>query len=948
MDPVMRFAATLLPLIAALLLTPCSVRAADPKPGTQNTDFFEKKIRPVLAQHCLGCHSAEAAARKKLKGNLFLDTREGWAKGGDSGPAIVVGKPTESLLLKTLRHDGDVQMPPKGKLPDAVVKDFAKWIAMGAPDPRTTAAVDTKKQVGLSIEAGRAFWAYRLPQPSHLRSQDSSDIDRFIRAELTKKGLKPAPEADRATLCRRLHFDLIGLPPSPEEVDAFVADTSPDSYEKLVEKLLARPQFGERWGRHWLDVARFAESVTLRGFVFKEAWRYRDYVINSFNTDVPFDRFVKEQIAGDLLPAATPEDRKRQLIATTFLQLGNTNLEEQDKQALRMDVVDEQLDVITKGFLAQTVTCARCHDHKFDPIPTRDYYAMAGILRNVKAMEHANVSKWVEVPLPTDPQTEAILKQHETKVAELKSQLAAARKAAGTQASGILAVKDVPGIVVDDAQARKVGDWMASNFNKTYIGIGYVHDKNEGKGEKTLTFQPEKVPAGRYEVRLAYSGGGSRAAAVPVTVASADGEKTVTVDMRKTPPIEGRFTSLGEYRFEKNGLAYVLISNEGTKGHVCPDAVVFLPLDKAKDHAPTRPASKQDKKAREVKSLEAALKKLQAEGPKREMVMSVVEEKVIEDAKVHIRGNVHNLGEVAPRGFLTVTLPGAPPRISKNQSGRKEMAEWIASRANPLTARVMANRVWHWLFGAGLVRTVDNFGTTGERPSHPALLDHLATLFQADPAHSRRGMGWSVKKLVRYIVLSRTYRQSATADAAAMAADPENRLLGRANRRRLEAECIRDTVLSASGQLDLTRGGPLFPATITSDYGHKPNTNRRSVYLPRFRNAMPEMLEVFDAADPSTVTGRRNAGTIAPQALYMMNSAFVLKQSQLAATRLLAEKATRDEDRITRAYRLTLGRAPTTGERAVALRFLKGKAEKDAWAAIFHALFASADFRYVN
>jgi hypothetical protein len=349
-----------------------------------------------------------------------------------------------------------------------------------------------------------------------------------------------------------------------------------------------------------------------------------------------------------------------------------------------------------------------------------------------------------------------------------------------------------------------------------------------------------------------------------------------------------------------------------------------------------------------VKALEEELKKLQASGPKREMVMSVTEEKQIEDTKVHVRGNVHNLGELAPRGFLTVALNGTPPTIPKNQSGRAELAEWIAAKENPLTARVMANRVWHWLLGDGIVRTVDNFGTTGELPSHPELLDHLATLFQANPAREVGGMGWSVKQLVRYVVLSRTYRQSATGDAATVAADPENRLFGRANRRRLEAECIRDTVLAVSGQLDLARGGATFPLSLASDYGYKANSNRRSVYLPQFRNALPEMLEVFDAADPSTVTGKRNSGTIAPQALYMLNSPFVVEQSKHAATRLLAEKHESDAARLTRAYRLALGREPTAGEREVAARFLKGKNEKDAWTALFHALFASAEFRYVN
>jgi hypothetical protein len=935
-----------LALAVALCLTPTNSRvgAADPPtPAPQAIEFFEKKIRPVLTEHCHACHSADAEKNKKLKGGLQLDTRDGVLKGGDSGPAIVPGKAADSLLVKTLHYAaGEVQMPPKGKLPDPVIADFEKWVNMGAPDPRG-ATVGPKKQIGMSIEAGRNFWAYRpVKAPAVPGVKDNAwpvnDIDRFVLARLEAKGLKPAADADRATLARRVYYDLTGLPPTPDEVDTFVRDTDPAAYENLVNRLLAAPQFGERWGRHWLDIARYAESVTLRGLVFKEAWRYRDYVIDSFNADVPFESFIQEQIAGDLLPAATADDRRRQLIATAFLALGNTNLEEQDKKQLRMDVVDEQLDVITKGFLGQTVTCARCHDHKFDPIPTRDYYSLAGILRNAKAMEHANVSAWVEVPLPVEPAAEAVLKTHEAAVATLKNRITAAKAKAGSKvATGVVAIKDVPGIVVDDEHAKKVGDWTHSTHSGSYIGTGYVHDGNAGKGEKTLTFQPETVPPGKYEVRLAYSPGTNRADNVPVHVFSADGEKTVSVDMKKNPPLEGRFVSLGEYRFEKNGLAYVMISNEDTKGHVTADAVVFVRTDGDVAKGGDKPAGAADS----VKALEAELKHLQDSGPKRPMAMSVVEEKAIEDTRVHVRGSVHNLGEPAPRGFLTVATSGSPPTIPKGQSGRKELADWIASDANPLTARVMTNRTWHWLFGSGIVRTTDNFGTTGELPSDPELLDHLATTFVKD--------GWSVKTLVRRIVLSRTYRQSSASDPATVAADPENRLFGRANRRRLEAEAIRDTMLSISGKLDRTRGGSTFPTTLAADYGYKGNSNRRSVYLPVFRNALPEALGVFDFADTSMVTGRRNTSTVAPQALFLMNHPFVLEQSRHAAARLLAETLPDDAGRIVWAYRLALGRGPTDGEKTVALRFLgRGRDPKEAWAALFHGLFASADFRYLD
>jgi cytochrome c553 len=916
--------ATLLPLLLAAGGTgfqPVLAHAAD---DPKSVEFFEKKIRPLLAEHCLSCHSAEAQTNKKLKGGLLLDSRDGWKAGGDSGPAIVPGKPAESLLIESVKYDGDLKMPPKGKLPAAAIADLEQWVKLGAPDPRVGGA--KPKQVGLSIEEGRKFWSYKpVAKPAIPAVKDSAwaanDIDRFILARLEAAGLKPVKDADRLTLVRRLYFDLHGLPPTPEEADAFVKDADPQAYEKLVDKLLASPRFGERWGRHWLDVARFGESITLRGSVFKEAWRYRDYVIDAFNRDMPFDTFIKDQIAGDLLPS-------RNIVATTYLQLGNHNLEEQDKKQLRMDVVDEQLDAIAKGFLAQTVTCARCHDHKFDPIPTADYYALAGILRNVQSLKDANVSEWIEVPLPAPPEVEAAAKKHDAAVAALQEKLKIA-KAKAPGATGVLAIKDVPGIVVDDADAKKVGEWMNSTSNATFIGAGYTHDKDAKKGEKSITFDPDITVTGKYEVWFAYSPGTNRAAKVPVKVFSAEGEKDFTIDMTKTPPVQGRFVSLGQFRFEKDGQSFVLVSNEGTTGHVCVDAVAFIPADKVPE---AKPATRGGEN---IAAMEAELKKLQASAPKRPLAMSVIEEKQIEDTAIRVRGIVHNTGPIVPRGFLKVTTFDSPA-IPKTQSGRKELADWIASKENPLTARVYANRAWHWLFGSGLVRTVDNFGTTGEKPSHPELLDHLASQFATD---------WSVKKLVRSMVLSRTYRLASSGGTGLQtgAADPENRLYGRANRRRLEAEAIRDAMLSVSGKLSNERGGAMFPASIAADYGFKHTATCRSVYVPVFRNALPEMFDAFDFADPSTVTGRRNASTVAPQALFMMNNPFAVEQAKHAAARLVDEK---QSDPLERAYRLALGRSPSAGERAIATKFLE--MHPGDWAAVFQSLFASADFRFVE
>lgn len=936
---------------ATVCATNSTVRCADDPSGIA---FFESRIRSVLVENCYECHSAQAHANKKLRGGLYLDSKDGLLKGGDTGPAIVPNKPKESLLLKTLHQSGDTKMPPKGKLPASILADFESWIARGAPDPRIAA---TAKQTGLSLEEGRKFWSYvPLKKPTVPQVADvTNEIDAFIAAKQLEKGLKFAPEASRIDLVRRLYFDLIGMPPTPAEIDAFVNDKATDAYEKLVDRLLASPHFGERWGRHYLDLVRYAESITLRGTIMKEAWRYRDYVIDSFNQDVPFDRFVREQIAGDLLPFDSLDQRRRQLIATSFLSLGNTNLEEQDKKQLDFDVVDEQLDVLSKAFLAQTVTCARCHDHKFDPIPTKDYYSLAGILRNTKTLEHSNVSKWLEMSLPAPPDREEQFKKHEAQVAALQKQIqtlkanvAKGKKPADPTKPTIRAVADLPGIVVDDVQAKKVGTWKESTHSGYYIGAGYIHDEGKDKGEKSLTFDPDIPHTGKYEVRFAYEPGTNRSTKVPVTVFSADGEKTLYIDETKPPEIEGQFHSLGQYKFEKDGQSFVIVNNEGTTGVVVADAVLFIPVEQLAEikPAPKSPASKDapQSEADQLKAMEAKLKRLQADHAGREMFMTIQEESKIEDQKVRIRGNVHNQGELAPRGFLRVAMTGPSPKMPSDQSGRVQLADWVVSRDNPLTPRVYANRTWHWLFGTGLVRTTDNFGTTGEKPSHPELLDFLSSRFIDD--------GWSTKKLVRLVVLSRTYRQAVLADPKAVGADPDNRLISHQNRRRLEAECIRDAILSVSGQIKLEPGGRTF-ADVGADYGYKHTDLRRSIYSPLFRNSVPELFEVFDGADPSVCTGNRNVSTVAPQALFLLNNPFVQAQAKSTAQRLLENKNLDDASRIQGAFRLTLGRLPSDGERQLAERFLSEasqdpKSKLDHWAQFVQTLFASLDFRYIN
>ncbi|MEI7684202.1 MAG: DUF1549 domain-containing protein [Planctomycetota bacterium] len=516
--------------------------------GLQTADvgFFEKKIRPVLIEHCYSCHSAESG---KSRGSLRVDTREALLKGGDSGAALIPGQPQKSLLIEALKYHGEVKMPPKGRLPDAVVADFESWIKSGAVDPRVEVAVKSKSKIP-TVEEGRLFWSFQPPQAHPVpavkqKDWGTNEIDAFLLAALEAKGLKPAPDADPQTLIRRLSFDLTGLPPTPEETAAFekAAQSSlPKAMEDAVDRLLKSPRFGERWGRHWLDVARFGESLTLRGFILKDAWRYRDYVIDAFNSDLPLDRFIREQIAGDLLDARTLIEKRRGIVATTFLALGNNNLEEQDGKQLRMDAIDEQLDTLGRAFLGQTIGCARCHDHKFDPIPTRDYYALAGILKNARSLDkNGNIAKWIEVPLPSMTGNDEDVRKHDALVAEVKQQIDAlkavvAKNDAKKPKITMVPVAAVPGIVVDDEQAMRVGEWKSSAFGGTFVGKGYVHDENKGQGEKTLTFEAILPRSGKYEVRFAYSPGTNRADQVPVTVFSEEGERRSWSTNGRLPP----------------------------------------------------------------------------------------------------------------------------------------------------------------------------------------------------------------------------------------------------------------------------------------------------------------------------------------------------------------------------------------------------------------------------
>ena len=771
-----------------------------------------------------------------------------------------------------------------------------------------------------------------------------NNIDRFILAEQEQNKISPIGEAKSQTLLRRIHFDLTGLPPEPERIDEFLQEHSKNSQAAitdLIDELLSSDDFGIRWGRHWLDVVRYADSTGGgRTALLDQAWRYRDYVVNSFNKDKPFNQFIKEQIAGDLIQGVTHEEQKEGLIATGFLLLGPTNYELQDKTILEMDIIDEQLDTIGKSFLGLTLGCARCHDHKFDPISSADYYGMAGILKSTKSVIHSNVSTWNKRSLPltakekelADKLKESIETKNKT-INDLKTQL-------DGKTSKSVNIKSLVGIVIDNADAIKKGNWIKSTANNGYVSSNYIHDDNKDKGSKSVTYKVNIKKSGKYEVRASYTPGTNREKKTPITVKHAEGEDTLFINQTKAPPIDGTFISLGSYKFNEGTHETVIISNKKTSAVVIADAIQFL----NENELPTekqQSTEDQTKLRGTIKKLEDELKELQKKSPQSAKVIAVEDHKIPNDIHIAIRGNAHSKGEKTQRGFIEVISRGPKPTIEKSSSGRLQLADWIANKDNPLTARVFVNRVWSHLFHQGIVISTDNFGHMGQPPTNSKLLDHLASAFIEEK--------WSVKSLIKRIMLSRTYQLSSETDAINYIKDPANKSLWKQNSRRLEAEAIRDSILSISGELETTKGGPSIRPGTKTEYGYKFDTLRRSIYYPVLRNTLPEIMQVFDFADPNLVTGTRTTSSVPTQALFLMNNPFVHEQSTMAAKKLIARALKKDHDKIEFAYKTSLGRKPSSREIEIIYNFIRTQENPlTAWTHVFHGLFSSIDFRHVN
>ena len=786
---------------------PASALYAQDQSNAESFEFFEKNIRPVLVKECYSCHAADA---KEIQGGLTLDTRDGMLAGGDIGPAVVPGNVRKSLIIAALKQvDDDLQMPPDKKLDDATIANFVKWIEMGAADPRKGEAKSSKYEI--NIDTGREFWSFQPPKKSappvvKNAAWPHNDIDRFLLTELESKGLQPVEDADARTLLRRLYFDLTGLPPSIEQIASFVKQHAADPQAAVlatVDELLDSPAFGERWGRHWLDVARYAESSGRASNVaYPHAWRYRDYVIDAFNADKPYDQFIREQLSGDLLKAENDDQRAEQMVATGFLAIGPKTHNEFNRRQFAMDLIDEQIDVTFQAFQGLTVACARCHDHKFDPIPQEDYYALAGIFNSSETC------------------------------------YGTIRTIQSNQPSDLLQLPDGA---------------------KVYSALPKLTSERRDALEKQIADQRKQM--------------------AEVT---------------------------GDNAFLQR---------------------LFMQ---------TR-----------IATLRSQLDSYDSDGNPKPLAMGVRDRRFGADMPVYVRGEIDQPGKTVQRGFPQV-LTTRQPDIYQG-SGRWELARWISSSKNPLTARVMVNRIWLHLIGRGIVPTPDNFGASGLPPSHPELLDYLAVSFMEN--------GWSVKQLIREIVSSHAYQLSSDYNKGNFEVDPDNTLVWRMPKRRLEAESIRDTMLLLGGELKETP--PLGSVVAIGGEGGLQfrfrggdpslgDTNR-SVYLPIIRDQLPEVLMLFDFPDPSLIVGERATTTIPAQSLFLMNNPFVIRQADGLANYLLSD-AGDDRDRVNRAYQLCFSRPPTEAELYNAEQFMKeydqSHTRRSTWAAFCQALFASSEFAH--
>ncbi len=919
-------------------------------PTAEQLEFFEAKIRPILVTHCYECHSSMSSP---AKGGLRLDDRQALLGGGDSGPAVSPGQPDDSLLLEALRYES-LEMPPKGKLPAAVIADFERWIALGAPDPRTGAAAP--KSTGIDYEKAAEFWAFRRPvrptPPDVGGPTVHNDIDRFVLSQLQQRGLKPAAPADRRVLIRRAYFDLIGLPPDPEAVERFVHDPLEGAFDRVIDELLASPHYGERWGRYWLDLARFAEDQahTFKARMYPQGYLYRDWVVQAFNDDLPYDQFLRLQIAGDQLDVPEAHQHRAALGLFALGPVYYQDNGEQDKA--QADEWDDRIDVLMRGTQALTVACARCHDHKYDPISMSDYYGLAGIFAS---------SDYRELPAVPDEiverrrQADQVVKDQQAQIDSfLVTQAPAARWKMTTsipkylEASWkLLATESAADN--DKQKAKRIEQaakeqelnpellkrWIA--WLKEEPGSGAVDIPRpylEAWRELRDAERSGEAAAAQRQAKLRTIGEQWQARAEEWLVQRTEllgrfGADFAFVSPEERAKAEQQATPIG-YFFDDPEWAAQRVAATFLSELFDERGVLALPAPQVGPLLEGQPAATLAELKRELESLQKKSAAIQIT-----LAHTLVDAKS-RDLKIYLAGDPKKLGEPAPRGFPAILTAGQRQPFTTEGSGRRELADAIASADNPLTARVMANRVWAGHFGFGLVRTLTNFGELGERPSHPELLDWLAVELMES--------GWSLKHLHRQIMRSATYQQSSVGDPTNQEVDADNRLLWRMNRRRLEVEPWRDAVLSVSGQLNPAVGGPSAELN--------PEHRRRTLYGFVSRHRLNDLLRLFDFPDPNITAGERAVTTVPLQQLFVLNSDFMVSQAKALAARVQQEQ-TGDQQRVERVFALLFGRPPSEHELRTAVEFLAGAPAESGdalspWEQFCLAMLGTNEFAYVD
>ena len=881
-------------------------------------EFFEKEVRPLLAAKCAECHGEKAQSAD-------VDFRK---------PETVIGKAViagdeSSPLIRAVRYESRIKMPPTSRLAEEEIAVLIAWVRMGAPWPGSD--VPAPAPITEEEAVSSDHWSFQPvadPPPPDVRGQSwvRNDVDRFILAKLEAAGLQPAPEASQAVLLRRAKFDLLGLPPTIEEIDRFRRDTAPGAFARLVDRLLASPHYGERWGRRWLDAARYADSMGVdEDKTYDHAWRYRDYVIDAFNRDLPYDRFVREQIAGDLLPAEKPgEINARGIIATGFLALGPKALAQRDPVQKKYDVVDEQIDTTSKAFLGLTIACARCHDHKFDPISTKDYYALAGIFAGAKSYgdwrqddSRGYTALLVEWEVYNAYRQSAARAEQWKRLQEMAEEAAVARYLLNGPSRRFADYMLAAGA----GAARSGLDAQTAAWFEKYLQPRPIPRPHLTTWRDAPAAQKAAVAAAwRKELRKTI---GERAAAADAWLEEA---MAAVREGEEAPEVPELPTSLLYEDMTAKGAPYAIDAKD--------EAAKFGADDRARLAA----------LAKRVEESEAAVRL-----PEPPLADCVAEGEAV-NQRVFVRGDHKNPGEPVSRRF-PLALAGAEQDPIESGSGRLELARWLGSKANPLSARVMVNRIWNGHFGEGIVRTPNNFGLMGERPTHPELLDWLASRFVAN--------GWSVKRMHRLIMTSAAYRMSSGVSEQAWEKDPDNKLLSRFKRRRLSFEEMRDSYLAAAGMLDPTIGGKTASGPWRLEYfdDHRLDpdaSSRRSIYLPLRRGKLPTLLALFDFGDAARESrGKRSVTNTAPQALYAMNSGFTHRAAGGMARRLLQ----RSSDRLKAAYELLYSRPPNEWERGRAQGFLEtfaarqtssDRPQEAAWTSLCKMLLASNEFHYVD